>query len=353
MPDATTRLTQWVISKITSQYPDDVALLVAVDGASCNGDEHGQPFDYFVPATERGIELAQTFIIGDVGNDLYPRTWERMERTANLDDPATICLANARILYSRCDADTARFEALRRQLFENLADTEFTYRKALENLDAAMDLYKTLSFEDRVYRARGLAGFIYQYLTTSVAYLNGTYIGDYWTGGIVPMISRWPALPERFADDYQAILRATSVAQLRDAAHSVIASVRRFIAMRKPETVVTATQPKFDDLATWYQELKTTWGRVFHYCAIADADAAFTDACNLQSELDIVGQEFGLGEMDLLGCFDPDDLGQLARRALELEDAINTALKQNGVEVARFDDIDAFLDSNPCEGPRQ
>jgi len=38
--------------------------------------------------------LAQTFIIGGVGNDLYPRSWERMERTASLDDRATLCLGD-------------------------------------------------------------------------------------------------------------------------------------------------------------------------------------------------------------------------------------------------------------------
>jgi len=336
MSDATTRLTQWAIDKITSEYVDDVALLVAVDGASCDGDEHGQPFDYFVPATERGNEFAQTFIIGDVGNDLYPRSWERTERTACLKDSATQCLAKARILYSRSDMDTARFEALRQSLFMNLANPEFTYRKALENLDTAMDLYKTVMFEDRLYRARGLAGFIYRYLATAVACLNGTYFDD-------GTDAQWQAMPERFTDDYQAILQAVSVAALRDATHSMIASVRRFIMSRKPEIAVTDSQPDFDDLADWYQELKTTWRRILYYCSVGDPGAAFNDAVYLQNELDIVSEEFGLGEMVLLGCFDATDLGLLASRATELEDVITSAIDQHGVVIRRYDSIDDFL----------
>ena len=70
MTNTKNKLTEWVINKIKSEYSDDVALLVAVEGSSVNGDGHGEPFDYFVPATERGNELAQTFIIGGVGNDL-------------------------------------------------------------------------------------------------------------------------------------------------------------------------------------------------------------------------------------------------------------------------------------------
>jgi len=346
MSDATAQLTQWVISKIISEYPDEVALLVAVDGASCNGDEHGLPFDYFVPATEHGKEMAQTFIIGDVGNDLYPRSWLRTERTANLDDPATQCLGNARILYSRSDADTAHFEALRQRLFDNLADTEFTYRKALENLGTAMDLYKTLMFDDQLHRARGLAGFIYKYLAVSVSYLNGTYIDDL-SGGFMPMIGKWPALPEHFAEDFEAITRASSVTELRNIAHSVIARFREFIAAHKPEDTESTAQPDFNSLANWYQELKTTWERIYHHCAIADAGAAFMDACYLQNELDIVGEEFCLGELDLLGCFDHDDLAALASRASILEDAITAALDNHGVAIERYDTIDAFLDANP------
>ena len=345
MTDATDRLTQWVIDRITAEFPDDVALLVAVDGVACGGDEHGQPFDYFVPATERGNELAQTFIIGDVGNDLYPRTWERTERTANLDDPATFCLANARILYSRSPGDVARFEALRQKLFDNLADAGFTYRKALENLDAAMDLFKTMLFEDRLYRARGLAGLAYQYLAVSVACLNGTYIDD-WDGGIMPVVKNWTALPEQFVEYFGAILDAESVADLRRVVHSLIASTRKFIAVRKPEAAVVA-HPEFSELASWYQELKTTWSRISHYCGVGNAGAAFMDACSLQSELDIVGDEFGLGEMDLLGCYDPRDLGALASRAVELEDAIKSVLARNGVVIEQFDNLDAFLDAHP------
>lgn len=105
------QLTEWVIHKIKTEYIDDIALLVAVEGASIGGDGHGEPFDYFIPSTPRGNELAQTFIIGSVGSDLYPRSWERTERTADLDDLTTPCLGNAKILYARSKEDVEHFEA--------------------------------------------------------------------------------------------------------------------------------------------------------------------------------------------------------------------------------------------------
>ncbi len=110
MNHTSNQLTDWAINKIKKEYPEDIALLVAVEGHEVNNDGHGLCFDYFVPATERGYELSQTFILEGIGHDLYPRSWERTEQTADLNDRVTLCLGNAKILYSRTPADTERFE---------------------------------------------------------------------------------------------------------------------------------------------------------------------------------------------------------------------------------------------------
>ena len=99
--EAENRLTQWVKEKIEKEYREDIALLIGVTGHATNGDGHGECFDYYVPVNERGNELAQTFIIDGVGHDLYPRSWERTERTANLEEFPTLCLAASEILYAR------------------------------------------------------------------------------------------------------------------------------------------------------------------------------------------------------------------------------------------------------------
>lgn len=336
------QLTEWVINKIKTEYVDDVALLVAVEGGSINGDGHGEPFDYFIPATERGNDLAQTFIISGIGNDLYPRSWERTERTASLDDLATPCLGNAKILYSRSKEDEERFETIRQKLFDNLNDFAFIYKKALENLDVAMTLYKTMMFEERLYRVRGLVGYIHYYLTISVACLNKTYRKD-WHTGVVQEISLWKELPERFVEYYQAILAASTASELKSLAHLLITSVRQFITKYKPENTDTEKTLNYNWLADWYQELRTWWNRLYFFCGDKDSDAAFREACQLQSELDIVGEEFKLGEMDLLGCFDVQNLESLSIRAAELENVIISAIESKSIEIKRYDSLEEFI----------
>ena len=78
------KLTNWLLDTITTQYKDDVALVVVHDHLVLPHDGFKKAFDYFVPvdtpeAEVRVNELARTFIIHDIGLDLYPRSWKRLE----------------------------------------------------------------------------------------------------------------------------------------------------------------------------------------------------------------------------------------------------------------------------------
>ena len=342
MKPITNQLTNWAISKIKEEYPEDVALLIALEGHDVDGDGHGKCFDYFVPATDRGNGLSRTFIIDGIGYDLYPRSWERMERTATLEDASTFCLGSAKILYSRSEADTARFESIRQQLFTNLADKTFVYQKALEKLDTAMDLYRTLMFEGRAYQVRMAVGYIAHYLIDAVTFLNGTYVKDL-SEGKLPHLRGLAKLPDSFLAYYEAILRAQSESDLKNLAHLLISTTRGFIESYKPAKDAAQGSPDFQNLADWYQEISLWWRRLYYYCRTGNADAAFIEACQIQSELNIIGTEFNLKEMDLLGAYDAARLHTLHERAAEWEAYIIAEIEAHGASVARYNSFEDFM----------
>jgi hypothetical protein len=344
MNTTTQKLTEWAINKIKTSFVDDVALLVAVEGHSVNGDGHGECFDYFIPATEKGIELSQTFMINGIGYDLYPRSWERTERTANLDDRATLCLGNAKILYSRTKEDEDRFNEIRKKLDDNLCNKEFIYKKALENLNIAMDLYRTMMFEDELYKVKMAAGYINNYLSLAVAYLNGTYFKN-WRDGQLPELFKLKNTPENFIEYYRAVINTKTTNEMKSLAHLMISTTRQFIASHKT-VQITPYNSTFQDLANWYQELCLTWRRLRYYCSINNIDASFVDACNLQNELSIVSEEFGLRKMDLLGYFDTTNLEKLINQATELEKYIVEEIESHGVKLKNYDSIETFLSEN-------
>lgn len=345
MKESTKRLTEWAINKIKTEYPKDVALLVAVEGHSVNGDGHGECFDYFVPATERGNELSQTFIIDGIGHDLYPRSWERTERTAQLEDRATICLGNAKILYSRSKDDEVRFESIRQRLFHNLQNKEFTYKKALQGLDVAMDLYRTMMFEDSLYKVRMAAGYVNHYLAVAVAYINGTYFKN-WSNGELPELEKMDKRPGNFIEYYKAIINARTINELKSLTHLLISTTREFLVEQKPQKPELKREVNYCALADWYQELSLAFRRLRYYCSINYGDAAFIDAINLQSELNIMQEEYELEEMDLLSYFDTRKLEDISRQAMKLEQYIIAEIQIHGVKLNKYDTLEEFLKKN-------
>jgi hypothetical protein len=86
--------------------------------------------------------------------------------------------------------------------------------------------------------------------------------------------------------------------------------------------------------------------RLRYYCDAGNAEMALTDACSLQNEMMIVREEFGLKEMDLLGCFDSNHLETLKARSVELEQYLVDTIESNGVKIDRYESVDEFLEKN-------
>lgn len=349
------RLTDWVIHKIETEYKEDVALLVAIKGHCTDGDGHGECFDYFIPSTERGYELEQTFIIDGVGHDLYGRSWERTKRTAELKD-ITLCLAGAEILYARSQEDADRFYALQEQLKSNLQNPLYVYQKALEKLDDAMDVYRTMIFEEKPYLIRMAAGYIHLYLTQAAAFLNGTFADK-------PVFTEAQAkpdtmddrmyhcpeltdVPEHFYTYGSSLLKTRHVEELRHLSCLLIHTTRKFILEKRPDMRKNEGTANIHDMAGWYQELSLTWRRIRYFCDRNMAEEAYADACYLQSELVIIAREFQFEELDLLGAFDSEHLEALKERSVLLEEKVRRHIISHGVDIREYASLDDFLAVN-------
>lgn len=345
MKTANEKLLNWAIDKIEKEYKDDVCLLIGNGQFKLEHDVDGPSVDYFVPANEKAYRLAKTFIIDGIGYDLYPRSWERIENMANLDDYNPTCLGYAEILYYRSEEDKDRFHAMQAKLQENLRNTELMFKKALEKLNVAMEIYQTMMFEDRMGKVRMAAGFIADYLSVAVAFVNQTYF-KYSQINQMAELSAMKEIPQNFMQYYTAIIHADSVDELKNLCHVMILSTRKFMSNKKPKDENKVCSENFHNLADWYQELCYTWRRIYYWCGQRNALKAFVWACYLQQELDIVKEEFGLKEMDLCGSYSAENLSYLERRAEELERYIVEKIHNHGVELDEYKSIEDFIEKN-------
>ncbi len=343
MNETAKQLQEWVINKIKTEYAEDIDLLLAVKGHSVNGDDHGEEFDFYIPATERGYELAETFIVDGIGRDLYPRSWERMEGNAALEEGQAFVLGNSEVIYARNEAVLQRYEALRKKMYANLNNPDLTHLRALEELDVAMNIYKTLMFEEKPYQIHLGAGLIMNQLNHAVSYLNGAYVPQ---KDIFETLAGMKQLPENFLTYQEAMLRTESTEELKNLSYLLIKTTRKWIASFSCREQKAAKAADFQNLADWYQELSLCWQRIYYYSKTGDYRNAFGDAIYLQSELNIVGAEFNLKEMDLMSAYDYSDLSRLSRRAMELEAYILNQFSKRGITLNQYANVQEFLEAH-------
>jgi hypothetical protein len=335
-------LIEWVIKKIETEYKGEISLLLGRKGVGkVPEDGDHMAFDFFIPACDHGCALATTFIIDDMGYDLFPMSWKRVEGLAALNERIAHNLAESEILYARNDTDRERFELLRKTLFNNLKNKDFIYTKSLEKINSAMDIYKTMLFEKSLGNVRKAAGGILQYLSYAIAIINGTYIsGDYGYWGGMEQIKKLPKVPANYLKNYEEILKAKDIKTLFKVVHNLIEETREFFKELTPERNVKGYN--FGSLEGW-EEARYTFRRIAYACKNNKSVECFNLGCYLQIELDILTEEAGLEKMDLLCCYDVDDLSAFEKRAKEIEEYIMQEIETHKVVLRKYDNLEEFL----------
>ena len=336
-------LTEWFVDKIENEYKGEISLVLGRKGAcKIPTDSNDVAIDYFIPACDHGFTLARTFIIGDKGYDFFPMSWERVEGLAALNENLTFCLADSVILYSKSDADTERFELLKKTLMNNLQDKDFIRKKSLEKMSAAMEIYKNMIFETSLCSVRKAAGVITQYLHQAIATINGTYPkGDYGYAEIISQVGSLKNKPEEFTSIYERILRQDDAKEIINLTFELIRDTREFLkqyTVNKPYTGYS-----FNDLAGWYEESKYTFRRIKYACENNQYEAAFSWSCYIQIELDILSEESGMDKMNLLDYYDKDNLRKLYDGVDTIEQYILSVISKYNVTLRKYKDIDEFL----------
>lgn len=339
-------LIEWAVEKIKKDYKEDVALLIGQKGAcKIPTDEQNVAFDFYVPCTDRGYQLAQTFIIEDMGYDLFPMSWERLEGIADLNETITFALANGMILYARTKEDEKRFLALQDLLKKRLDNPNYRMKKALEQLDVAMNIFKNLMFDYEMSHVRKAAGGVMQYLSIAITTFNGTYLnGTYGCGQYVGEVANMDKKPKQYEQLCMEIMSSNQINDIKAKTYELIQGTRDFFTLEKVEDSSKVNE-NYEELATWYYEARYTFRRLNYFCDQKDYISAYEIGCYLQIEFDAIQRKFGLQIMDLMGVFDAKDLTQLQARGKALEDYVVQILKTQGIELKIYKDLEGFLEA--------
>ena len=336
-------LTSWAIQQIETKYKDDVCLLLAHKTLTLEKDQSSSPFSYFIPATSRASALSRTFIIADIGYDLFPRSWERIEKTADIKEYNTTVLADAEILWARSEDDRQRFTSLQARLHANLKNPQYMLQRAKSWFNTTKEIYQDTLFEERLNKIRENAGYICDLLAIAVAFVNGQYFKHGQTNQLSEL-KGMKKLPENFAKLYQEIINEPSPEAQKRLCHEIITSTKAFLEAQQPP--VKPCPPDYNELTAWYHELSYTWRRVYHWCDSNDPVNAYIWCCMLQNEAEEWGNKYGIAETDILSFFRSDNLLALRKRAEYVQKQFIQAIEESGVQLDQYATVEDFLNSN-------
>ena len=98
-------------------------------------------------------------------------------------------------------------------------------------------------------------------------------------------------------------------------------------------------------LAGLYEEISSTFNKIYVCCENGNYILAFLSAVCLQRELDDA-KEAGSPSYDLLTYFDFRDLGKLAERTRMIETAFVELITKNGGNIKSYDNYEQFVQAD-------
>lgn len=347
------KVVEWITEKVKREYADDVSL-VLLYGSYINGTANSKSdVDcYFIPQTEQAYNLATVFIIDGVGYDLYPIPWERVERIADLKEFMLPLIGDAQIIYCKNSDDSERFKEMQTKLQNNLADDEYVKRIAQEKCDYASELCEQLKTSDSMPQIRKIAGIVIMTLADAVAVYNNDYFHFGLKKQFEDLKNNFHDVPENIIIGYEQIVTALTATDIIDKTSNLFKNVCDYMEITvksksdiTPNKTETAEEINAPLLAGLYEEISSTFNKIYVCCENRNYILAFLSAVCLQRELDDA-KAAGCPSYDLLSCFDYRELHKLAEITHTIENDFVKLIKNNGGKIKSFNNFEQFIQAN-------
>ncbi len=342
------RLVQWIVNKVRTEYAQDVSL-VLIYGSYVNGTANSKSdVDcYFIPKTERGYAFAMDFIIEGVGYDIFPMSWERVERIADLQEGLSPLVGDAVIIYAGSEAEVKRFQGMQERLKNNLSDDRLTRETAVRRCREAGRLCGTLNQSRNESETWKTAGTIMMLLADAVAVSQHDYFHYGLKKQFEDLQNKIPGIPQSIVDGYENVVEAADGDEAAECAAALLEEVCEYLgvsstfceALEHREGAAGEVDAPW--LAALYEEICSTFNKIYVCCEAGNDKLAFLSAVCLQRDLDDA-REKGCPAYELLSGFHHKGLEQLFKKTEEVERDLVGLIRRHGGRIRQYDTFEQF-----------
>ena len=323
-----------LIEKIKKDYDGDVSL-VHVHGSYFYNDVHNlSDLDmFFVPKTDRGYKLGQTFILNGIGCDYWALPWERLERIANHEEKIVSIITDGKILYYHSEEDLERFNKLKEKA-NNIADKEKFKNNGKQVLkDAYKHYFKIINCNDITEIRKCIIEIIYV-ISFSLAQLNCTPVKrgrKYLKKEILSM----KLIPADFENIYENLFTEKNTDRIKELLYTLILNTEKLFEDDSKSTF-------FDNFNGFYEEMIQHYNKIYHACETGDIYTPLFASVELTSEIEelLKRSKSPYKLPDMVGAYNPDNLNEIREMAKKQQEYFEKILKENGVNIKSFNDIE-------------
>ena len=373
-----TKLINWIKETVINEYADDISI-VALYGSYINGTANPKSdIDcYFIPKTERAYQFATDFILCGIGYDIFPMSWERAENIADLQEVLLPLIGDVEILYSSTAEDLSRFQALQSKLTDNLNDRQFTCSIAARKVTDAWQARQHMLSDSNAASVRKYAGYLIMTLADAVAIYNHTYY-HYGLKRQFADLQSIPGLPGQICDEYLRVIQSDITHDILSHCLTMLTAVCDYMDLPIPAKHAVSThtsengndkeaetqtgnenipaadsadaetsagrppQTDYASLATLYEELCSTFNKIYICCDNGDYVLAYLSAVCLQEDLDYAHDHLGAKQYDLFTQFHYGNLNSFRSAAEAIERELVQFITSGGGIIKRYDSFEEF-----------
>ncbi|MBP3704832.1 MAG: hypothetical protein J6I98_04775 [Clostridia bacterium] len=349
MEDRNNKLINAVIRRIERDCPGAVAM-IGIGGSFCNGDFHERSdLDLMIVIDDEAAwKIAECFVIGEIGFDIYCTPWERLEEDAECGTPHLSKVMDAKIIYCPKEESMARYMALREKA-KAILSAPFSaadlQRAEKEYEQAELQFSKLTRAGSSVFDCRYYAVVLLYHLEDALCILNKSY---YKMGvkRIFEEFAAMPNVPENFEDLARALCEAEEPDGMREAACALFMAVDQCFRRAKANLPKEEKpKPSPENISGTLEEMISNYrGKMWKAIERNDTHAAFAALGSLQVFFDELHDSLDMPRYDALSGFDPKDLHRSAENYEAAIRAYQAEYEKAGVKLNAFDTVEAFTE---------
>jgi len=336
------KIAELFIEKIRRDYQDDISLVVVMGSYIYNDTHDKSDLDiYFVPKTERGYNLGFTFILDEIGFDMWPISWERLERIASHDERITSIVTEGKVLYYSSVDDLNRLDDLKAKALDTSDKSVFT-KKSKEVFKKSYELVYRIQEATNLGHVRRYGIQFINTMGHALALLNGTTIKR-GRGKLKKELLSYQLVPENFSSLYDTLFFSSDIETMK---HDLLE------LMKNTEELIDIELSKYrnrgsasDVLYGFFEELISGYNKIEHAYDLNDPFTCLFAGCEIQDEIDDILQYADLEKPDfpdIAMSYDAENLQQIVQVAQAHKEQFTDFLQKNNVSIRRFKNLEEY-----------